>query len=352
MGTVKVPALALVASFGQPLRRRPDYGEIEGEIAKRMRGGSNKRAWAYDDDDPNEISDITLVFVGASGELYKNSQLVAELDRMAIGIVGDWQLMAKVRWTGRLWEDGLEITDAEIVDSWLISERGTGNHIPVPRHLWETIMRSAKIVQNLESSFITSARHMPKDIEASNKVARELVKIAKILISKDEWVVHYENWIDGIQSMAEARGVLLALDEDKEIADSDKKALIKRIKSRGFTITAGLPNALDGMTNVKARKTVYTLLSQYSKGFFHDEYWEPINAMWKALTGAGIDWSLTSADYDTNAQGTPAAKRWKFEVNFVNDNGRPTILRGQVVASGGGSVSNPLERYDLVVMVY
>lgn len=180
-----------------------------------------------------------------------------------------------------------------------------------------------------------------------NRVADIACKVAK-----DEWVVHYENWIDGIQSMAEARGVLSALDEDKELASSDKKALIKRIKGRGFTITAGIPNSLDGMTNIKARKTVYTLLSQYTKGFFHDECWGPVNAMWKALRDAGIDWSTVSADYDTDNNGTPIAKRWKFTVNFVNDKGRITILHGTVVASGAGSVANPMERYDLVVMVY
>lgn len=279
----------------------------------------------------------------------------------------------------------------------------------------------------------------------ANKVAKELVKIAKSLtglISKDEWVAHYENWIDSIQSMAEARGVLLAMEEDKEIADSDKKSLIRRIKSRGFTITAGfskiasfevgdfvmqkardeendiyalvigelldggskvvaiaanrgiaaiqstknwypspvkirredvppnmlvrierkaqgympvtaeLANPLDGMSNVKARKVVFNLLHPYSKGFFTDDAWLPVNAMWKAMSDSGMDWNTISADYDHNSSGIPSSKRWKFDVRFTNDNGRPTILRGTVVASGAGSVSDPLNRYDLVVMVY
>jgi len=111
-------------------------------------------------------------------------------------------------------------------------------------------------------------------------------------------------------------------------------------------------NPLDGMKKVKAARTVNDLMGIYTKGFFSDEDWSPINKIWAAFREANIDWSLTSNGYfDDKDSGKSAGKRWAFEVNFVNQNGKADKLYGNIIASWAGSVKNPSERYDLIAYV-
>ena len=45
---------------------------------------------------------------------------------------------------------------------------------------------------------------------------------------------------------------------------------------------------------------------------------------------------------------TDVAKEWNFTIWL--DNSKGTKIYGHMIASGAGSVSDPLERYDLVVI--
>lgn len=111
------------------------------------------------------------------------------------------------------------------------------------------------------------------------------------------------------------------------------------------------PTSLDGMTKVTAKNNVNRLLSRYSKGFFTDDSWKPVNTIWKAMNAAAINWVMTGSQYRENDEGLPSSKEWKFEVYFDDKNGRHKTLYGIIIASGAGSVSDPLSRYDLVAYV-
>ena len=106
-------------------------------------------------------------------------------------------------------------------------------------------------------------------------------------------------------------------------------------------------NALDGMTNEQARRNVNQVLAAYTQGLYKDQSWEGVDRIWKALTAAQLDWTMTGSQYHKNDRGVPSGKTWKFEVRFANRKQRPTTLYGIVTASGAGSVENPLEVYDL-----
>lgn len=116
--------------------------------------------------------------------------------------------------------------------------------------------------------------------------------------------------------------------------------------------------ALDGMSNVKAKKTVNRILEPLTKGFFTDTSWEPVQAIWTALSKANINHVMTKAEYTRGRPGQDitdsmhnTGKEWKFEVYFTNDKGRHIILYGHVRASWAGSVADPSDRYDLVAYV-
>jgi len=105
---------------------------------------------------------------------------------------------------------------------------------------------------------------------------------------------------------------------------------------------------LNGMKNIEARKFVNNLLHRHTKGFFRDEYWKPVQQTWDELEKHNVVAVVTSAEYDKDERGNPSSKTWKFEIRFVNDKGRDTTLHGVMVASGAGTVADPLSRYDLV----
>ena len=127
------------------------------------------------------------------------------------------------------------------------------------------------------------------------------------------------------------------------------KCIARELLQIARSLTASLESpSLDGMTKRQATRKVNDILSKNSRGIFSDESWVPVNKIWSELDADGIDYNMTGAEYLQNERGVPTGKQWKFQVSFINEKGRNTILYGTVTASGMGSVSDPLEKYDLV----
>ena len=111
-------------------------------------------------------------------------------------------------------------------------------------------------------------------------------------------------------------------------------------------------SALDGMSNDKAKRIVNQILATHTPpGLVHDDNWSNVHAMFKAMDEQKINYSITKADYNHDAENRPSGKQWRFEVYFTNRAGKPTILYGNIVASGAGTVENPLAAYDVVAYV-
>ena len=136
--------------------------------------------------------------------------------------------------------------------------------------------------------------------------------------------------------------------------EAGKKAgWMKLAQSEGEPLTPPLvSNPLNGMKKVKAARIVNDLIGKYTKGFFSDEDWSPISKIWAAFREANLDWTLTSNYYfDDKDSGKSAGKRWAFEIDFINQNGKADKLYGNITASWAGSIKNPSERYDLIAYV-
>ena len=106
--------------------------------------------------------------------------------------------------------------------------------------------------------------------------------------------------------------------------------------------TATPINPLNGMTKQKAVRFVNEILYPPSKGLFSDSDWRAVTKVFNTLRENGIDYDLTSSEYSHNEAGTPSSKRWLFEINFLNNKNRPTIMYGVLVAAGAGSVQKPI----------
>lgn len=97
---------------------------------------------------------------------------------------------------------------------------------------------------------------------------------------------------------------------------------------------------------VKMRNTLNRAVCGAATGIFSDDYWEGKNRVLSALSGIcekqGWGWEINSTRYE-HENGKPVRKRWTLR---VTDGRRETF--GLLVASGAGTVSDPLDRYDII----
>ena len=137
--------------------------------------------------------------------------------------------------------------------------------------------------------------------------------------------------------------------------DAGKKAgWMKIAQIEGGVVDSNLKstsNPLNGMTKVRATRYIGKLIDKYTKGLFSDEYWEPVNKIFQELSSNNISYVVKSAEYRENEKGTPIAKTWRFEIEFLNEKNKSSILYGNITASGAGTVANPLEKYDIIAYV-
>lgn len=110
-------------------------------------------------------------------------------------------------------------------------------------------------------------------------------------------------------------------------------------------------DGLRGMKKSHALRFIRGLCDKHTRGFFHDSYWKPIHACFKELERHGIDVVLASTEYFKNDKGVPSSKVWRFTIEFENEKGRTTTLYGMITAAGAGSVDDPLDRYDVTMVI-
>jgi hypothetical protein len=108
---------------------------------------------------------------------------------------------------------------------------------------------------------------------------------------------------------------------------------------------------LTGVPKRKIVNMVNVVLSRAQTGGMHrDQYWQPIQRIWKVLEQAGIPYGITKSDYEhdvVDGQRVPVRKVWLFEVPFTNERGRPDTVYGRVTAAGAGPVNDILSVYDV-----
>lgn len=103
----------------------------------------------------------------------------------------------------------------------------------------------------------------------------------------------------------------------------------------------------DGEKKKNVVKSINKNIREVTKGFYSDEDWSPINKVWKFFKDMDTDYKIIDSNYEWE-NNKMVRKIWKFEVYFENENGKYTTLYGNIVASGAGSVKNPMDRYDVV----
>ncbi len=124
-------------------------------------------------------------------------------------------------------------------------------------------------------------------------------------------------------------------------------------------VSGDMDDPLHGKTKANASNWVHTKVDKLLKGFFTDEYWKPIQAMFKELDRLRVNWVSTGARYheervtlsDGSSAVVPVRKTWTFEIKFQNNRDKQVVLYGHLTAHGAGMPASPLDRYDLALTV-
>lgn len=110
---------------------------------------------------------------------------------------------------------------------------------------------------------------------------------------------------------------------------------------------------LYGKSKQSAKNFIYKLVEPYTKGVFRDNSWQPINSIWRLFSENNIDCEMTKPpQYFNNESGMPVRKDWYFKISFLNNKQKQDEINGTITASGAGSVQDPLDAYDVVVVMF
>jgi len=108
---------------------------------------------------------------------------------------------------------------------------------------------------------------------------------------------------------------------------------------------------INGKSKQSARNYIYRIVGDLTKGFFRDEDWSNVSAIWKRLDEHHIENNLVHTEYFKDDQGNLAGKTFKFEVPFVNNKGREDVLYGTLTAHFAGTVLDPTSVYDISFVI-
>jgi len=134
----------------------------------------------------------------------------------------------------------------------------------------------------------------------------------------------------------------------------------KYVKEHGLLETA-LPTSgsppIDGKSKTNARNWIQGKIKNITSGFFNDEYWQPIQKLWKEFEKLELNFTPMGSKYehygitfsDGQTHNIPVRKIWKFEIRFLNNRDKADVIYGTITAAGAGPHEDPLDRYDVTV---
>ena len=125
--------------------------------------------------------------------------------------------------------------------------------------------------------------------------------------------------------------------------------------SRGPVATGG---PLDGKRKQQALKILYDATKPFTHNrLYKDDYWEGPKNVWTKFDQMGLNWHIDKSEYRRGQKRMGQdpmldySKVWWFTIYFDNQKGKQQKIPGYLTAAGAGSVADPLEKYDVVVVM-
>jgi hypothetical protein len=142
----------------------------------------------------------------------------------------------------------------------------------------------------------------------------------------------------------------------KQVAENDEEG---EVNSSDSEYPIPQDDLFSKKTYASARNYLEKKIAPMTKGFFRDDDWHNVHNVFKAISdmGVNLNWgtrndNFYSHGYHENRYGTPDSKAYSFDIKYTNVVGKKMKLSGQIIASGAGTVENPLERYDMIFQIF
>ena len=131
-----------------------------------------------------------------------------------------------------------------------------------------------------------------------------------------------------------------------EIKKTERKIFLSERESTGL--------GADGLSKQKLKTMIYKATKKCTHNkLYSDQYWQGPQCIWDAFDELNLNWHITRTDYKKQKGDVmPSSKEWQFEIMWDNDKGKFSKLGGYLTASGAGSVEQPLDKYDLVLILF
>lgn len=226
-----------------------------------------------------------------------------------------------------------------------------------PTQLGEKYGVSKQRINNIVNSLIKKLKqYFAREIKNINEDADEerfLIKVGeKFTSSPAVKLTSNPNFAGVIHGRDKAEAVVAywksRTDDEIEIVNYEDRA-----KYLGESSEESVESSLNGKTLAQARKAINNIWAlQDTTKCFNDECWKPVNDFFNALRKSMIKFEIVKTEYKENEDGNPSSKTWWFKFEFMNQNGKLSEINGSVIASGCGTVENPLSQYDVVFQCF
>lgn len=128
----------------------------------------------------------------------------------------------------------------------------------------------------------------------------------------------------------------------------------------GMGKMTGTGTGADGLSKARLKTMIYKATKPCTHNkLYKDQYWQGPNCIWNAFNKLDLNWNITGSEYRTEKNPSksmtfqmPTAKEWTFEIMWDNDKGKSIKQKGLVTAAGAGSVDDPLDKYDLNLVLF
>jgi hypothetical protein len=112
----------------------------------------------------------------------------------------------------------------------------------------------------------------------------------------------------------------------------------------------------DGLSKQKLRTLIYKETKKVTHNkLYSDSGWNGPQAIWDVFNKLDLNWNIKKSEYKhdkSSGSPMPTSKVWDFEIIWDNDKGKMMKMGGNLTAAGAGSVDQPLDKYDLVLILW
>jgi len=158
------------------------------------------------------------------------------------------------------------------------------------------------------------------------------------------------NWFNQKRGEMEEKGIN-KLDDGSYVADFDNLPKTVNIDdtfmNENFEPTG--TSLIDGRGKQSAINLIYKKITPLTQGMFRDDNWSNIKRIFNAFGEMNLDFDILGNEYYGGFP--PQGKKWQFEITFKDNGGKDRKIFGNITAAGAGTVEDPLERYDITVVL-